>query len=51
MSLSISNLNLDGWTTEQKFALIEKIWESIPESEAVVTAPDWHRGRFRMYLY
>lgn len=43
MTPAIPELNFDGWTVEQKLALIDKLWDSIPPTQPTPAIPDWHR--------
>lgn len=48
MTPAIPELNFDGWTVEQKLALIDKLWDSIPPQE--VPIPEWHRREIERRL-
>lgn len=40
MALGPQDVDFAHWTVEEKMVLIERLWESIPDSEEAV--PDWH---------
>jgi putative addiction module component (TIGR02574 family) len=44
MSVSVESLGLDRLSVAERLALIEQIWDSLPEEVAPQDVPEWHRA-------
>jgi putative addiction module component (TIGR02574 family) len=44
MSVSVESLGINRLSVAERLALIEEIWDSLPEEVAPQDVPDWHRA-------
>jgi putative addiction module component (TIGR02574 family) len=44
MPVSVESLGIDRLSVAERLALIEEIWDSLPEQVDAADVPDWHRA-------
>ena len=44
MSVSVESLGIDRLSVAERLALIEEIWDSLPEEVDPQDVPEWHRA-------
>ena len=44
MSVSVESLGIDRLSVAERLALIEQIWDSLPEEVEPQDVPEWHRA-------
>lgn len=50
MAQSIADIDLEQLTISQRLDLIERLWDSIPDSSDAFTSPEWHRREIEQRL-